>query len=126
MNQVIQYISEKIKNVAWNYINPATEEKQDSIQALIQTLANQGDDWMYLLTRISEILKPLAIVTSGSGRLNIDVQNVLGTIATVTTVTTVSTVNNVANQTNMGWLSAFDMQYNLGHMAYATSIGNFQ
>ena len=117
MNQVIQYISEKIKNVAWNYINPATEEKQDSIQALIQTLANQGDDWMYLLTRISEILKPLAIVTSGSGRLNIDVQNVIGTITTLTTVT---------NQTNMGWLSAFDMQYNLGHMAYATSIGNFQ
>lgn len=117
------YISEKVRQIDNDLINPSTEEKQDSIAALIQTLANQWDDWLYLLTRMADILKPLTVVTSWTGRLNIDVQNIIGAIATVTTV---GTVNNVANQTNMWWLSAFDLQYNMAHMAYATSIGNFQ
>lgn len=81
---------------------------------------------MMILSMIVKILTPLTVVTSGSNRLSIDVQNVLGTISTVTTVTTVGTVNTVANQTNMGGLNAFDMQYNLGRMAYANAIGNFQ
>lgn len=120
------YISEKVRDASNTVINPATSDRQDSIAALIQTLANQWDDWLYLLTRMADILKPLTVVTSWSNRLSIDVQNVLGTISTVTTVTTVWTVTTVGNQTNMWWLSAFDLQYNMGHMAYATSIGNFQ
>lgn len=120
------YISEKVRQIDNDLINPSTEEKQDSIAALIQTLANQWDDWLYLLTRMADILKPLTIVTSGTSRLNIDVQNIIGAIAQVTTVGTVNTVTTVGNQTNLWWLPAFDLQYNMAHMAYATSIGNFQ
>lgn len=123
------YISEKVKNASNITINPATEEKQDSIEALITTLADQWDDGIYILWLIRNLLTPLSIVTSGSGRLSIDVQNVLGTISTVTTVTTVTTVgtvNTVANQANMWGVNAFDLQFAMSHMAYATSIGNLQ
>lgn len=107
----------------------ATEAKQDVLNDLITTIAEQGDDGMMILSMIVKLLTPLSIVTSGSNRLSIDVQNVLGTIAQVTlvpTVTTVGAVNSVVNQANMGGLNAFDMQYNLGRMAYANAIGNFQ
>jgi len=35
------YNSDQVRNVANTLINPATEEKQDSIAALITTLASQ-------------------------------------------------------------------------------------
>lgn len=120
------YISEKVRDASNTLINPATKEWQDSIQALITTIADQWGDGLYILDLIAKLLTPLTVVTSGTNRLSIDVQNVLGTIATVTTVTTVGTVNTVANQTNMWGLNAFDLQYNMGHLAFANSIGNFQ
>lgn len=95
-----------LKNIAGDQINPATEEKQDSAIALlaaietntqgggsavggateakqdvlndlITTIAEQGDDGMMILSMIVKLLTPLSIVTSGSNRLSIDVQNVL-------------------------------------------------
>lgn len=105
----------------------ASQTYIDTNTELIQLIADQWDSWLYVLGLISKLLTPLTIVTSWSNRLNIDVNNVLGTIAQVTivpTVTTVGTVNTVANQTNMGGVSAFDLQYNMSHMACATSIGN--
>lgn len=104
----------------------ASQTYIDTNTELIQLIADQWDDGLFVLWLIAKILTPLTVVTSWSNRLNIDVQNVLGTISTVTNVTTVGTVNTVGNQTNMGWLSAFDLQYNMGHLAYANSIGNFQ
>lgn len=107
----------------------ASQTYIDTNTELIQLIADQWDDGLFALWLIAKILTPLTVVTSWSNRLNIDVNNVLGTIAQVTlvpTVTTVGTVNTVGNQNNMWWLSAFDMQYNLGHMAYANAIGNFQ
>lgn len=126
MQAISTYISEKVRDASNNVINPATKEGLDSISALVTTLADQWGDGLYILELIVKLLTPLTVVTSGTNRLSIDVQNVLGTISTLTTVGTVTTVSTVNNQANMWWLSAFDMQYNLWHMSYATSIGNFQ
>ena len=120
------YISEKVKNASNVTINPSTKEWQDSIEALITTIADQWDDGIYILWLIRNLLTPLTVVTSGTNRLSIDVQNVLGTISTVTTVTTVTTVGTVNNQANMWGVNAFDLQFAMSHMAYATSIGNLQ
>lgn len=49
-----------------------------------------------------QMLRPLSVMTSGSNRLSVDVNNVAGavsTVTTVTTVTTVGTVNTVGDQT---------------------------
>lgn len=51
---------------------------------------------------LMQMLRPLSVMTSGSNRLSVDVNNVAGavsTVTTVTTVTTVGTVNTVGDQT---------------------------
>lgn len=78
------------------------------------------------LKRIFQALKPLGQITgSGSNRLSVDVNNVvggnLGTVTTVTTcstVTTVTTVGTVSNQTNMGGVAAFELMKAMSRQAY--------
>ena len=59
MNSISTYISEKIRNISWNYINPATEEKQDSIISAIENISItetpliQWENWELLTRDIS-------------------------------------------------------------------------
>ena len=76
------------------------------------------------LTEIKNILlaivKPLTQITgAGSNRLSIDVNAVTGTVSTVTTVTTCGTVT---NQTNIGGVSAFELQKATSHNTFANAI----
>lgn len=73
---------------------------------------------------LTVILKPLSQITgSGSNRLSVDVNNIVGgTIATVTTLTTCGTVT---NQTNIGGVSAFELQKAMSHTSYGISIRPF-
>lgn len=72
---------------------------------------------------LTVMLKPLSQISgSGSNRLSIDVNAVTGTVSTVTTVTTCGTVT---NQTNIGGVSAFELQKAMSHTSYGTSIRPF-
>ena len=73
------------------------------------------------LSYILQLLKPLSIVTSGTGRLSIDAA-VTGSLSTAGTVSTVTTVGSVTNAASIGGLSGFEMQYNIAHSAFASSI----
>ena len=86
-----------------------------------------------LFRQLLQLFRPLGIVTTGTNRLSIDVNNIttlptlanvttVGTINTVTGVTTVSTVSTVGNQTQMGGISGFDLQYNTSRNAFNNSI----
>lgn len=75
---------------------------------------------------LTVIVKPLTQITgSGSNRLSIDVNAVTGTVSTVSTVTTVTTCGTVTNQTNIGGVSAFELQKAMSHLAYVQSIRPF-
>ena len=78
---------------------------------------------------LTVIVKPLTQITgSGSNRLSIDVNAVTGTVSTVSTVSTVTTVTTcgtVTNQTNIGGVSAFELQKAMSHLAYVQSIRPF-
>ena len=82
------------------------------------------------LSEIKQILmalsKPLLNVSgSGSNRLSIDVNAFTGTVGTVTTVTTVTTCSTVSNQTNLGGVSAFELQKAMSCNAYNNAIRPF-
>lgn len=75
---------------------------------------------------LTVIVKPLTQITgSGSNRLSIDVNAVTGTVSTVSTVTTVTTCGTVTNQTNIGGVSAFELQKATSHNTFASSIRPF-
>jgi hypothetical protein len=84
------------------------------------------EDTLFAISRLLKtISRPFNIVTSGTGRLSVDVNAVTGTVGTVTTVTTVTTattVGTVTNQTNMGGVSAFELQKAMSRTAFATSV----
>jgi len=94
----------KLTNSSGNVINPATE------------------DSLTMLKRILILLKPLGLTTSGSNRLSLDVNNVIGFAATIPTVTTVTTVATVSNQTNMAGITAFDLMKAMSRSAYNTGV----
>lgn len=105
---------------------PATLENQELLNTLISLVENQIENDNVIQRQLLQLLKPLGIVSNGSFRLNVDINNG-GTIAQVTlvpTVTNVTTVGTISNQTNLGGLSAFDLQYNAAHSAYANAIRN--
>lgn len=114
------YVSEKVRKADNTVINPATEEKQDSIADLITTIAEQWETGQIILNMIKELLMPLSIVSSGSNKLLVDINNITG--GTITTVTTVWTVN---NQANIGGANAFDLQYNMAQLASMSVTNNF-
>lgn len=68
-----------------------------------KTINPAEDESITLLRRIFQALKPLGQITgSGSNRLSIDVNNIVGgTVGTVSTVTTVTTVTTATNLTNL-------------------------
>jgi hypothetical protein len=93
----------KLENTADETIDPSTAEG------------------LTLLRRIFYLLKPLGQITgSGSNRLSVDINNVVGgTIGTVSTVTTVSSLTNLAS---VGGVAAFDQMKATSRMAYNTGI----
>lgn len=136
MNQLIEAILTSIVrggkvltrvfNASWTAINPATEEKQNTIIWHVDWIESTLSDLAsttYWLKMIFRLLKPLWIVTwGGSNRLSVDVN--AWVITTVTTVTTVATVTALTNQTNIGNVNAFTQQQNMARMAYASGIRN--
>ena len=93
----------------------ASQELQETLN---QMLDNDDTSQRQLL----QLLKPLGITTSASGRIQLDVNMIGGTLPTVTTVTTVTTVSSVTNQANMGGLNALDLPYFAARNAYNTGI----
>lgn len=91
-----------------NRIDPATQQDVEALNMLLQ------------------LLKPLGIVSSGSGRILLDVGNIaagaLTSVGTVTTVTNVTTVGSVTDAAAVGGLNGFDLQYNAAHSAYAHCV----
>lgn len=107
-----------IKDTSGQQINPAQEES------------------LTLLRSIFRLLKPLGFITgSGSNRLNLDVNNIVGgtittvsnvttlpTLANVTTVSQVNTVSTVTNTANFGGVSSFDLMKAMSRTAYNSGI----
>ena len=99
---------------------------------LLTSLSDRLSNNDLILRQLLQLLKPLGITVSGSGRITVDIGNVVGgTIGTVTNitnlptlanVTTVGTVSTVTNIPTVGGLSAFDLQYNMAHAAFADAI----
>ena len=101
----------KIKDSNGNIINPSQEES------------------LTLLRAIFRLLKPLGFITgSGSNRLNVDVNNLTGSVATVSTVgtvgtvTTVGTCSAVTNLANVGNVNSFDLMKAMSRAAYNTGV----
>ena len=104
----------RVADSEYNVVDPATTAGQRLMRALLQ------------------LLKPLSFITSGTGRLSVDVNAITGgtittvtgvtTVSTVTTVATVTAVTNVGGITNIGGLSGFELQYNTARGAYAQCV----
>ena len=82
------------------------------------------------LQRIAQLLKPLGLVTTGTNRLNVDVNNIttlptlanVTTVAGVTTVTTVTTVSTLTNQSQIGAVNAFAQIHDISRQGYNAAI----
>ena len=103
MQSFTQYISEKLRNVAWSYINPATEEKQDAIVSAIEAnapitwwatestlqLINQKKIWdSFWLKNVLSAITRLTVDASGQLRAVVTWSVTVSSIATITTLTT--------------------------------------
>ena len=89
----------KIADSENEVINPSTSDMQDMMVMLLQ------------------LLKPLAIVSTGSQRVQMDANIISGTLTG-----TIST--NVANAPNVGVnpASSFELMYSLGRNQYANAV----
>ena len=87
-----------------------------TLQTTLNTLMNNDNTTN---RQLLQLLKPLGIVSSASGRIYFDVNVLAGTLPGVTTVNTVSSVT---NQVNMGGLNALDLQFNMAHAAFALGL----
>lgn len=103
----------RVADSEFNVVDPATTAGQRLMRALLQ------------------LLKPLSFITSGTGRLSVDVNAITGGtittvtgVTTVTTVTTVTGVTTVGGITNIGGVSGFELQYNTARAAYAQCVRN--
>jgi len=96
-------------------INAATEE-------LLELLRQQIESDSIIGRQLLQLLKPLGILTSASGRLQVDTAgaSVTAVIAANQDIRTVTTVSSVTNQVNMGGLNALDLQFNMAHTAWNT------
>lgn len=98
----------QIANIDREKIDPATQQGIEALGYLLQ------------------LLKPLSIISSGTGRLSIDIANLatgtLSSISSINSLNTVNTVSTVTNTANIGGLGGYEMQYNMAHSAYASSI----
>ena len=116
--------------------NTSSMSNTDSLQIFYDDGQVQSSTNDHLLLRqLIQLFRSFSIVTSGTNRLSIDVNAIttLPTLANVTTVgsittlptlanvTTVATVTTVGNQTQMGGISAFDLQYNTARNAFAST-----
>ncbi len=113
MQSISNYISEKIRNIAWNYINPATEEKQDAIVSAIEanapivwgaTEAKQNE--LIALSEMTVLLK--SILGAIQYSRNADMTNNSDRVTVVNTVaTTVSSIATLTNMINMNSVDAW-------------------
>ena len=93
----------QIANIDREKIDPATLQSIEALNALLQ------------------LLTPLAIVTSGTGKLSIDANVVGGALASAGNISTVTTVGAVTNAVNIGGIGGFDMQRTIAQSAYASA-----
>lgn len=111
-----------IKKIDGSQINPASEE---GLAAVGVSVNDQG---LWMLRKITSLLKPLGMVTgAGSNRLSVDVNSgaITASIAatqTLGTVTTVGTVSSMTNLVNIGNVNGFSMVKDSARNAYANSI----
>lgn len=113
--------STKLKDSSGDIINPAQEES------------------LTLLRSIFRLLKPLGFITgSGSNRVSVDVNNIVGGTVTASgtvtancninggqtlgTVTTVSTVSTITNVPTIGSVNSFDLMKAMSRTAYNSGI----
>lgn len=98
----------QLANTDREIIDPATQQDLEALNMLLQ------------------LLKPLGIVNSGTGRILLDIGTIaagaLTSVGTVTTVSSVTSVASVANAAAVGGLNGFDLQYNAAHSAYAHCV----
>jgi hypothetical protein len=84
-----------------------------------------NDQSLWMLRKITNLLKPLGMVTgSGNNRLSIDINSLptLGTVTTVTTVTGVTTVSTLTNLGNIGNVNAFSLMKDTARNSYSNSM----
>lgn len=107
-------------------VNPASEDRQivsnELMTELVDALnANDANSRMLL-----QLLKPLGIITTANGRIEVNIAagtiTTVGTVTTVTTVGSVTTVGTVTNLTNIGGLSGFELQYNTARNTFANAV----
>lgn len=106
MNSFIPYISEKIRNIAWNYINPATEERQVEMKDLLQLLTDisLSDDKVHLL--LQQIRDSIRMPINYNEATN--TTNIAWAVTVSWNITTVSAVTSLTNQVNI-WGYAADL-----------------
>jgi len=108
-----------------NGLNQSSEIKQEELNNLIETLQYQIENDDIIQRQLLSLLKPLSIISNGSYRLNLDVNNITsGTLTSVGTITTVTTVATVTNVTNFGGIGAFELQKNIAHRAFSSNVRN--
>jgi hypothetical protein len=108
-------------------VSAATELTLTALKNLVQLIQTNTDKDDDVSRQMLQLLKPLGIITSASGRIAVDINAIGGTIATVTNITNLPTLANVttlANQSNIGGLNALDQQYNIAHLAFAQGFRN--
>jgi len=108
-----------------NGLNQSSEIKQEELNNLIETLQYQIENDDIIQRQLLSLLKPLSIISNGSYRLNLDVNNITsGTLTSVGTITTVTTVATVTNVTNFGGIGAFNLQKNIAHGSFSSCVRN--
>jgi len=103
-------------------------------ETLLALVKEQIDNDSRLGRQLAQLLKPLGIVSSGTGKLNIEAlvtqptaANLTATVSiaaaqTLATVTNVSTLATLTNQANIGSLNALDLQYNMAQTAWQAGL----
>lgn len=100
-------------------LDPVTVRNSDG------AVVNPSSEESSLLLRVLfRLLKPLGIVTNGTGRLSVDVNSTIGsvTIGTLPTLANVTTVATVTNQAQIGAIPGFDLMKAMSRNCYANSI----
>lgn len=100
-------------------LDTTTQQTNTRVSALQQILQP--------LQRIAQLLKPLGVTSSGTNRIQIDINSLptlanVTTVNTINTVTTVTTVGTVSNQSLVGGTNAFAQVQALARIGYSNAI----
>lgn len=103
--------------IIYNNTNTAATEE------LLELLRDQMENDATLAKQLAQLLKPLSIIASASGRLQVEVPNTVAvTAAQATAANLNANVSVLTNQVNMGGLNALDLQFNMAHAAWNNGL----